>query len=826
MSYIATDGRDTIADIVTAGANAQLWGDACSLVPGRLDNIKYTLLEPLMAPRIRAQAAVGVGGRRSLVAVNYDQRCPAGGGLKLPFTVPDGVTAIKFALAEVSTFGGVASPGPLVLQLLDATGALVLHTTSYTPTSTSFDVWTAEIPVVAGTEYQVNLVTRTAAGHAVFQCGRLRVVPTSYTDPFYANFTRVEAHTSLLMGSNRFGIDTPRYWKQSEFSFLRLRTDGDEVRAEYVDTAGLYLQSRPNSFRPAAFVLGDPIDPAPTTVARATSVVKIPLSVRGTKIVEVRGGIQSTTIYPAPHLDNIGTFLAAVYVPASASFEVITEGVTAAERVVLYGDSKISSFYTSLPASDGPAEALRRRGFHVTCHCAGGASIFADVGATVSVAACTPLARALTRGNPDRIVLQMGRNDFANTQYTPANVVTQIGNLLDAINAVSPGTRVDLLTFTREVAETDVSGTTWEAERAAIIALAASRSWVTVVDTARAWLKSQAASYTDTDTVHPNDAGYQRIVQSIAHSITGGDFAYSPLDSGTCLAYFEGADLLTGGAYGTITASGGGSPPSITLSGAPTWANQIRIAMTTGGAVGTAEFSVSFNQGRTWPIKNVKTATTVLLEGLGITIGFPAGTYTNLHVYTAETSVTQWGDKSGNGRHMVGNTNQLPKFSPSKAHGKPGVAKGAATSFMRLLGLSVPPPYSMMVVGKLLSQASVRTFIGRTAALSGPFLYANTASTVAYNDGTLNLQQNVDATVRRSYFIVVNGASTIMRVNGVNATGTGADLTLTGFGLFADGVSGWPHDDEIDFCGLWSGALAQDEMMCLEARARKLWGAV
>lgn len=823
-NWIATDGRDTLADLILSSGNAQLWSDICSIVPGRLDNPKWALRQPLMAPHLLPMAAASAARKtRSLVAVNYDQKSPIGGCLSMPWTAPDGVTAVYLHLGEVSIWNGVTSPGPLELTLLDATGTIVLHTTSYLPTSSDTDVVTPAIQVTPGVEYIVCLTTRTAAGHAVFECGRCRVVPAAYTDRFWGNFTRVEAHPSLLNATNKHGIDQPRYWRQSEFCFITVQTDADEIRAEYVDTSGYYLSSRPNSFRPAAYLNGDPLDPAPTVTARATSVVSMPLPYRGAKTVQVGSGVQAATIFPAPHSENIGVFLAAVYVSASANFEIVRDPRGGSEeRLVLYGDSKIASFYTSLPASNGPAAMLRRRGYSVTCHCAGGASLFADAGATLSVAACTPIARALTRGRPDRIVLEMSRNDFVNGKYTPADLVTQMGNLLDAINAVSPGTLVDLLTWTREVTEDDVSGTTWEAERAALAALAASRAWVTVRDTGRLWTKAQAASFTDaSDQVHPNDAGYQRVIAEV----TEVDFPYSPLESASCLAYVEGADLLTGGAFNTITATGL-TPPTITITGAALFACQLRISVNLTGPLGTSEFSVSIDQGRTHVLKGIKTAATVYLDFLGVTINFPAGTYYNNNVYTTETSVGQWGDKSGNGRHMVAATNQLPKFSPSKAHGKPGLIKGAATTFLRLTGISIAAPYWLMAVGKCISQASVKAIMGKSGAGTGGVLYTATGATVAYNDGVGNISRTIDATVRRTYFVSVNGASSFLRTNGTNTANTLGNVTLTGVSLFADGAGGWAWDDEIDAWALFSGIPTTDEMDCLAARYKKLFGAI
>jgi hypothetical protein len=90
-----------------------------------------------------------------------------------------------------------------------------------------------------------------------------------------------------------------------------------------------------------------------------------------------------------------------------------------------------------------------------------------------------------------------------------------------------------------------------------------------------------------------------------------------------------------------LDAPGSGSPPAITVSGTPSDRYMLRVEITKGGAVGTAEFKYSLDA---WdediaPATQSRvrvTAATVAMTNSGLTLAFPAGTYVLGHVYTLE----------------------------------------------------------------------------------------------------------------------------------------------------------------------------------------------
>lgn len=84
----------------------------------------------------------------------------------------------------------------------------------------------------------------------------------------------------------------------------------------------------------------------------------------------------------------------------------------------------------------------------------------------------------------------------------------------------------------------------------------------------------------------------------------------------------------------TSVTSAGTTPPAVTLTGTPNGFHDVRIEITTGGALATAVFRWSINGGSTWTA-GVTTAASVVLTGTGLTANFAAGTYATNNVYTA-----------------------------------------------------------------------------------------------------------------------------------------------------------------------------------------------
>lgn len=86
------------------------------------------------------------------------------------------------------------------------------------------------------------------------------------------------------------------------------------------------------------------------------------------------------------------------------------------------------------------------------------------------------------------------------------------------------------------------------------------------------------------------------------------------------------------GEIGSITRSGGTNGPAITASGEPTLSGDYIVEITTGGAVGTAEFKWSDDDGDSYT-EGVTTASDVELSN-GVSVQFPAGTYEVGEIYS------------------------------------------------------------------------------------------------------------------------------------------------------------------------------------------------
>jgi hypothetical protein len=104
--------------------------------------------------------------------------------------------------------------------------------------------------------------------------------------------------------------------------------------------------------------------------------------------------------------------------------------------------------------------------------------------------------------------------------------------------------------------------------------------------------------------------------------------------------YQTSASYING--IGRITAAGT-TPPTVTFTGTPTSAGQLLIAVTTGGALGTARFKWSNNNGLSYQATGVLTAAGVVLGTTGITANFASGTYATNNIYTGMVlPLTPW----------------------------------------------------------------------------------------------------------------------------------------------------------------------------------------
>lgn len=111
----------------------------------------------------------------------------------------------------------------------------------------------------------------------------------------------------------------------------------------------------------------------------------------------------------------------------------------------------------------------------------------------------------LATTKPAFILLHVGTNDTVQG-YTAATMLTNMGQLLDAIRAASPGTQ----TFAAQIPITPYATAAQQAQEAAfnagLPALAAARlPWVSIVD--------MRATEISPDRVHPSDTGYRKMAE-------------------------------------------------------------------------------------------------------------------------------------------------------------------------------------------------------------------------------------------------------------------------------------------------------------------------
>jgi len=140
------------------------------------------------------------------------------------------------------------------------------------------------------------------------------------------------------------------------------------------------------------------------------------------------------------------------------------------------------------------------------------------------------------------------------------------------------------------------------------------------------------------------------------HAVMSKEPLFVPTDIGGCTLWLR-ADLGTALVMSPVNAAGM-APPAVTLTGLPapaparplTSTPSVEIDITTGGALGTARFTLLL--GGNVVAQNVPTAASVSLGTGNLAAQFGAGTYTggvppNQNIYTANVNVQSWADQSG-----------------------------------------------------------------------------------------------------------------------------------------------------------------------------------
>lgn len=110
-----------------------------------------------------------------------------------------------------------------------------------------------------------------------------------------------------------------------------------------------------------------------------------------------------------------------------------------------------------------------------------------------------------------------------------------------------------------------------------------------------------------------------------------GGTTYGP-ESATAASVILGEGL----SMGSVSSSGSGTPPVLTLTGQPLYEIKLRIECTTIGALGVWVFRWSVDNGATWT-SGVTSAASVVLTGTGLTLGIAAGTAALDNVWLASS---------------------------------------------------------------------------------------------------------------------------------------------------------------------------------------------
>ena len=129
----------------------------------------------------------------------------------------------------------------------------------------------------------------------------------------------------------------------------------------------------------------------------------------------------------------------------------------------------------------------------------------------------------------------------------------------------------------------------------------------------------------------------------------------------------EQADFATTNAVGAVTATGAGTLPPVTVTGASVGLDyEFVVEITTAGMRGTAKFRWSLDGGSTWEEENVDTVASYALPDVGPTVEFPLGLYEVGDTYSWNVTGVSWGIMDAFGTSPPGpvSLNEAPLTTP------------------------------------------------------------------------------------------------------------------------------------------------------------------
>ena len=195
---------------------------------------------------------------------------------------------------------------------------------------------------------------------------------------------------------------------------------------------------------------------------------------------------------------------------------------------------------------------------------------------------------------------------------------------------------------------------------------------------------------------------------------------------------------------------------------------------------------------------------------------------------TIATGLSQIDDLSGNSRHMTQATGtKQPVLTASSFGSKPGALFDGTNDTMKAAGSTVGTTFTRFLVAKYASAATTGTVCDKNAGGGGNQgrLYRASSTDLHMNAGA-EVVATTTPQAAHLYTMVVNGASTKLRVDGVDIG------TITASGQFAGNpVLGTFGDDASDpanaYVGadlVYSAAISGTDLTNIEAYLKTKWG--